>query len=106
MGLTFHFYRPFLFQFPGVHYRDIPKHTQLPGTTRDLIVHGIAINSSYASQVIPAEKLGDLPKQLGNKTECGLLGFVVDLGQSYQAVRDEFTEDKFVKVTEMVSFKR
>lgn len=46
----------------------------------------------------PAEKAGELPKQLGNKTECGLLGFVLDMGQHYQSVRDVYGEEKFVKV--------
>lgn len=82
----------------GTHYKEIPKFDRLPTPTRDLIVQGISINSGYASLVMPAEKVGEMPKQLGNKTECGLLGFVLDLGQSYQTVREEFTEDKFVKV--------
>ena len=36
--------------------------------------------------------------QLGNKTECSLLGFVLELGQSYQAYRDGVPEEKFVHV--------
>lgn len=36
--------------------------------------------------------------QVGNKTECALLGFVQGLGQSYQAIRDEITEDRFTRV--------
>ena len=39
-----------------------------------------------------------MPKQVGNKTECALLGFVLDLGQSYEAVREEWPEDKLYKV--------
>ena len=39
-----------------------------------------------------------MPKQIGNKTECSLLGFVLDLGRSYEALREEMTEDKFIKV--------
>lgn len=35
---------------------------------------------------------------MGNKTECALLGFVQNLGSSYQKVRDEITEDKFTRV--------
>ena len=46
----------------------------------------------------PAENRGDLPKQVGNKTECALLGFVLDLGQSYEKVRDEVAEEKIYKV--------
>lgn len=36
--------------------------------------------------------------QVGNKTECALLGFVQGLNMSYQAVRDEITEDRFTRV--------
>lgn len=36
--------------------------------------------------------------QLGNKTECALLGFVLQLGQSYQAIRDEWPEERIMKV--------
>lgn len=36
--------------------------------------------------------------QVGNKTECALLGFVLDLGKSYQAIRDEVTEENFHRV--------
>jgi hypothetical protein len=36
--------------------------------------------------------------QLGNKTECALLGFVKDLGQSYEAIRSEYPEENHTKV--------
>lgn len=36
--------------------------------------------------------------QVGNKTECALLGFVLSLGKSYQAVRDDITEESFTRV--------
>ena len=29
---------------------------------------------------------GGLPQQIGNKTECSLLGFVIDLGVDYRQV--------------------
>lgn len=35
---------------------------------------------------------------MGNKTECSLLGFVLDLKQDYQAVRNEVPEEKLYKV--------
>lgn len=35
---------------------------------------------------------------MGNKTECALLGFVLDLKQDYQAVRNEVPEEKLYKV--------
>lgn len=36
--------------------------------------------------------------QVGNKTECALLGFVEGLGKSYQRVREEVPEKAFVRV--------
>lgn len=38
-----------------------------------------------------------MPKQIGNKTECGLLGFVDKLGGNYAQVRNDFPSDRFVK---------
>lgn len=40
----------------------------------------------------------DLPKQVGNKTECALLGFVMALGQDYEKIRAEVPEEKFHRV--------
>lgn len=40
---------------------------------------------------------GELPKQIGNKTECGLLGFVNDLGGDYMQTRNEYPTESFVK---------
>lgn len=62
------------------------------------MVLGISINTNYTSKVVPSENVGELPKQIGNKTECALLGFVSDLGRSYQAVRRNYPEEKFTKV--------
>ena len=45
-----------------------------------------------------SDRRGDLPKQIGNKTECSLLGFLLELGQDYEKVRDETPEDKLFKV--------
>lgn len=46
----------------------------------------------------PGQNPGDLANQVGNKTECSLLGFVEGLGKSYQRVRDEIPERAFVRV--------
>lgn len=46
----------------------------------------------------PPEKEGGLPRQVGNKTECALLGFSVDLRRDYQTVRNEIPEEKLYKV--------
>lgn len=46
----------------------------------------------------PPEKEGGLPRQVGNKTECSLLGFVLDLRRDYQPVREQIPEEKLYKV--------
>lgn len=46
----------------------------------------------------PAEEPGELPKQVGNKTECALLGFVLGLQKNYQTVRDDQPEETFTRV--------
>ena len=46
----------------------------------------------------PSDRKGDLPKQIGNKTECALLGFVLEMGQDYEKLRLETPEDKLLKV--------
>lgn len=82
----------------GTHYRQIPDPEALNPKILDLLVNGISINSAYTSKILPPEKEGGLPRQVGNKTECSLLGFVLDLKQDYQAVRNEIPEEKLYKV--------
>ncbi|PIO38233.1 hypothetical protein AB205_0064780 [Aquarana catesbeiana] len=81
-----------------VHYKEIPDPGSISAKTLDVLVNAIAINSAYTSKVLPAEKEGGLKRQVGNKTECGLLGFVLDLKRDYQAVRANIPEEKLYKV--------
>lgn len=39
-----------------------------------------------------------MPRQIGNKTECALLGFVQEIGEDYQRKRNEIPENKLYKV--------
>ncbi|XP_043423908.1 plasma membrane calcium-transporting ATPase 4 isoform X7 [Leopardus geoffroyi] len=80
------------------HYHQIPSPDVLLPKVLDLIVNGISINSAYTSKILPPEKEGGLPRQVGSKTECALLGFVTDLKQDYHAVRNEVPEEKLYKV--------
>ncbi|XP_026567149.1 plasma membrane calcium-transporting ATPase 3 isoform X8 [Pseudonaja textilis] len=80
------------------HYKETPEPSSLTSKTLDLLVHAIAINSAYTTKILPPEKEGGLPRQVGNKTECALLGFVVDLRRDYQAVREHMPEEKLYKV--------
>ncbi|XP_025019992.1 plasma membrane calcium-transporting ATPase 2 isoform X1 [Python bivittatus] len=81
-----------------VHYKEIPDPDSVPAKTLDFLVNAIAINSAYTTKILPPEKEGGLPRQVGNKTECGLLGFVLDLKQDYQLVRNQMPEEKLYKV--------
>uniref|UniRef100_A0A5F9D4I0 Calcium-transporting ATPase n=1 Tax=Oryctolagus cuniculus TaxID=9986 RepID=A0A5F9D4I0_RABIT len=82
----------------GTHYHQVPSPNVFLPKVLDLIINGIAINSAYTSKILPPEKEGGLPRQVGNKTECALLGFVADLKQDYQAVRNEVSEEQLYKV--------
>jgi len=57
----------------------------------DMLVTGISVNSSYTSKVIDGN-------QVGNKTECALLGFVKALGRDYDSIRKLNPESDFFKV--------
>ncbi|XP_041655963.1 plasma membrane calcium-transporting ATPase 3b isoform X1 [Cheilinus undulatus] len=81
-----------------VHHRVIPDPGQINPRTLDLLVNAIAINSAYTSKILPPDVEGGLAKQVGNKTECGLLGFVLDLQQDYAPVREQIPEERLYKV--------
>ncbi|XP_065279215.1 plasma membrane calcium-transporting ATPase 3 isoform X5 [Emys orbicularis] len=80
------------------HYRQTPEPGSLTPRILDLLVHAIAINSAYTTKILPPEKDGGLPRQVGNKTECALLGFLLELHRDYQPVRDQLPEEKLYKV--------
>uniref|UniRef100_A0A667X569 Calcium-transporting ATPase n=1 Tax=Myripristis murdjan TaxID=586833 RepID=A0A667X569_9TELE len=81
-----------------VHHRVVPDSGQVNPRTLDLVVNAIAINSAYTSKIMPPDVEGGLAKQVGNKTECGLLGFVLDLQQDYAPVREQIPEERLYKV--------
>ncbi|XP_032445998.1 plasma membrane calcium-transporting ATPase 1 isoform X3 [Xiphophorus hellerii] len=80
------------------HFRKIPLPENIPTSVLDALVLGIAVNSAYTTNILPPEKEGGLPRQVGNKTECALLGFSNDLKRDYRAIRAEIPEEKFFKV--------
>ncbi|XP_076469324.1 plasma membrane calcium-transporting ATPase 2-like isoform X2 [Babylonia areolata] len=81
-----------------VHHKSTPPYSSLKGDLGHLVVESVSVNSGYTSKVLPPETDGEMPKQVGNKTECGLLGFVLDLKQSYDRVREQHPEESLVKV--------
>uniref|UniRef100_A0A667Z9I3 Calcium-transporting ATPase n=1 Tax=Myripristis murdjan TaxID=586833 RepID=A0A667Z9I3_9TELE len=80
------------------HYRKVPEPDLIPTKILDLLILGIGVNCAYTTKIMPPEKEGGLPRQVGNKTECALLGFAVDLRRDYQAIRNEIPEEKLFKV--------
>uniref|UniRef100_UPI00398F5E4D plasma membrane calcium-transporting ATPase 1-like isoform X1 n=1 Tax=Pristiophorus japonicus TaxID=55135 RepID=UPI00398F5E4D len=80
------------------YYKIIPDPDTLPENVLDKLIAGIAVNSAYTTKILPPEKEGGLPRHVGNKTECALLGFVLQLKRDYQAIRNEIPEEKLFKV--------
>eukprot|EP00090_Calanus_glacialis_P005343 TRINITY_DN1414_c0_g1_i2.p1 TRINITY_DN1414_c0_g1~~TRINITY_DN1414_c0_g1_i2.p1 ORF type:complete len:1169 (-),score=188.50 TRINITY_DN1414_c0_g1_i2:1887-5393(-) len=84
------------------HYKpnrqDLPKLRDLPQHVGVLLTQSIAVNSSYASDVKPSADPSGLPTQIGNKTECAMLGFVIDLGVDYRQLRKDMPDTRFKKV--------
>ncbi|XP_062315481.1 plasma membrane calcium-transporting ATPase 3-like isoform X6 [Osmerus eperlanus] len=80
------------------HFNKVPDPEQLNPMVLEMLVSSIAVNSAYTSKIMPPDKEGGLPKQVGNKTECALLGFVLDLKRDYAPVREQIPEEKLYKV--------
>uniref|UniRef100_A0A8B9LIH1 Calcium-transporting ATPase n=1 Tax=Astyanax mexicanus TaxID=7994 RepID=A0A8B9LIH1_ASTMX len=80
------------------HYHEIPSPQHISHHTLELLTTAISLNSAYTSKIMAADKEGGLPKQVGNKTECALLGLVLDLKRDYQCVREQIPEEKLYKV--------
>lgn len=80
------------------HYKKVPEPENIPSSVLDILILGIAVNCAYTTKIMPPEKEGGLPRQVGNKTECALLGFSNDLKRDYQAIRIEIPEEKLYKV--------
>uniref|UniRef100_A0A4W5N1G9 Calcium-transporting ATPase n=1 Tax=Hucho hucho TaxID=62062 RepID=A0A4W5N1G9_9TELE len=80
------------------HFHKVPHPDQMNPKVLDTLVNAIAVNSAYTSKIMPPDKEGGLPKQVGNKTECALLGFILDLKRDYAPVREQIPEEKLYKV--------
>ncbi|XP_075352874.1 plasma membrane calcium-transporting ATPase 1 isoform X3 [Mycteria americana] len=80
------------------HYKKIPEPEAIPEKTMAYLVTGISVNCAYTSKILPPEKEGGLPRHVGNKTECALLGLLLDLKRDYQDVRNEIPEEDLYKV--------
>uniref|UniRef100_A0A3Q2FZ08 Calcium-transporting ATPase n=1 Tax=Cyprinodon variegatus TaxID=28743 RepID=A0A3Q2FZ08_CYPVA len=80
------------------HHKTVPEPDVINPGTLDILVNSISVNSAYTTKILPPEKEGGLPRHVGNKTECALLGLVLGLKREYQPIRDEIPEEKMYKV--------
>ncbi|XP_059924190.1 plasma membrane calcium-transporting ATPase 2-like isoform X1 [Gadus macrocephalus] len=80
------------------HYKSVPEPDAIMPDTLEVLVNSISINSAYTTKILPPEREGGLPRHVGNKTECSLLGLVLELKRDYQPIRDEIPEEKLYKV--------
>ncbi|XP_065196137.1 plasma membrane calcium-transporting ATPase 4-like [Sycon ciliatum] len=73
--------------------------SEIPKLISDLLPDCIAVNSSYTSKILPPEREGGFPKQVGSTTECAMLGFVNNqMGKSFETIRKEHPVESFTKV--------
>ncbi|XP_042315274.1 LOW QUALITY PROTEIN: plasma membrane calcium-transporting ATPase 1-like [Sceloporus undulatus] len=82
----------------GTHYKIVPAPDLIHPTMLNYLLKSISVNCAYTSKILPPEKEGGLPCQIGNKTECALLGLLLELNQNYEAVRIKIPEEKLYKV--------
>ena len=82
----------------GKLHETLPKPNEVSEQLKKHIHTAISVNSNYASKMEPVTKPGQLPSQLGNKTECGLLGFVEHLGGNYKTIREQYPTKDYVHV--------
>lgn len=82
----------------GRHYKVLPAPESISPIILHYLCRGISVNSAYTSKILPPEKEGGLPCHIGNKTECALLGFLIELRQDYEAERTKIPEDLLYKV--------
>uniref|UniRef100_A0A6Q2ZAH1 Calcium-transporting ATPase n=1 Tax=Esox lucius TaxID=8010 RepID=A0A6Q2ZAH1_ESOLU len=80
------------------HFHKVPHPDQINPKVLDTLTNAVSVNSAYTSKIMPPDKEGGLPKQVGNKTECALLGFILDLKRDYGPVREQIPEEKLYKV--------
>jgi len=84
--------------FMGKLVKHVPSRDMLTPAVVDLFANSVSVNSSYSSNVIKSKEPGQLPRHLGNKTECSLLQFAGELGEDYEAIRKQNPEESFYKV--------
>uniref|UniRef100_A0A9J2Q6B0 P-type Cu(+) transporter n=1 Tax=Ascaris lumbricoides TaxID=6252 RepID=A0A9J2Q6B0_ASCLU len=75
-----------------------PTRKQLHEATTNLLIEAISVNCAYNTMIVEPTKPNEQIQQLGNKTECGLLGFVQTIGGNYAEIRRKYPEESLFKV--------
>uniref|UniRef100_F1KRY9 Calcium-transporting ATPase n=1 Tax=Ascaris suum TaxID=6253 RepID=F1KRY9_ASCSU len=75
-----------------------PTRKQLHEATTELLIEAISVNCAYNTMIVEPTKPNEQIQQLGNKTECGLLGFVQTIGGNYAEIRRKYPEESLFKV--------
>ncbi|CAF3868664.1 unnamed protein product [Rotaria sp. Silwood1] len=91
------------------HWKNIENSTKeiiIPANTKEFIIEGISVNTNYSSKILSSAEQETLPKQIGNKTECSLLGFVNALEGNYDEIRTHYPEEKFIHVYKFNSLRK
>uniref|UniRef100_A0AAQ4PVN3 Calcium-transporting ATPase n=1 Tax=Gasterosteus aculeatus aculeatus TaxID=481459 RepID=A0AAQ4PVN3_GASAC len=86
-----------------VHHRMVPDPGQINPRTLDLLIPPSTSSALLPPVNVilsphPSSSPSPPPTQVGNKTECGLLGFVLDLQRDYAPVREQVPEERLYKV--------
>lgn len=73
----------------GKLYENLPNPSEISLSLRHLLSNSIAINSNYTSELKYSQTVGQLPGQIGNRTECALLGLVEFIEEDYIKIRSK-----------------
>ncbi|XP_027721213.1 plasma membrane calcium-transporting ATPase 1-like, partial [Vombatus ursinus] len=82
----------------GTHYQKLPKTNSIPGAILEYLLKGITVNCSYTSNIILPKDGKKSVQQIGNKTECALLGFLLHLELDYETERNKIPQQSLYKV--------
>uniref|UniRef100_A0A1B6CSF5 Calcium-transporting ATPase n=1 Tax=Clastoptera arizonana TaxID=38151 RepID=A0A1B6CSF5_9HEMI len=82
----------------GNFFTTVPEFSSIPENVGEYIIKAISINTCYTSRVVLSPLAGKHGTQIGNKTDCALLGFVTALGKNYQEIREQYPEKIFAHV--------
>uniref|UniRef100_A0A915AW34 Calcium-transporting ATPase n=1 Tax=Parascaris univalens TaxID=6257 RepID=A0A915AW34_PARUN len=75
-----------------------PTRKQLHEGTAGLLIEAISVNCAYNTMIVEPKKPNEQIYQIGNKTECALLGFVQTIDGSYAEIRRKYPEESLFKV--------